>query len=424
MRTRTFQHMIIGILACLIITSAAWADLPAADRLYAEKSYAMAAVEYATLLDSGLSAKELPEVRAKWADCVLKGKDPAQTEDAVKILKELIDSEDHGRWWAEANESLALHYLETNRWSFPNEIKQDREAAGDYWGGSSEVELARRRFIDVSFTLGDFATSYWGWASPPITPLRLDAKSIQTEAQPNQGLVVLYEEILKVAKSDEDKAKSHYSLAMANAQNYYVDANKKKDEATKHFNAVIQDFPLSEWVDDAYYQFAVSHENQQDYVKALELYREFQKHFRKGDSQWFDDIERRVKDIAEPKAQIAISNTFVPGSEVRLSLNWRNLKQAQMTFYKIDLTKELNLFTDAQWKPQGFQQYQELLKYIVEDSGRLNLLPVALSFEAELKDEGKHLMYSETKGLAEWRRQKDSDELEPQTGILAPGAYI
>lgn len=415
----------LGLLCALLAPQSARAfsasDLVTADKYYAEKSYQLAATEYAKFLDQGDDDKLKREVSFKWSDSVVKPADEANREKAEKRLQELIDGKEHDRWWAEAAVSLAAHYTTRDPYGKMNEIKKWLDDARDWWAGSSDTDLARPKFIEISFQLADFVTSRWGWYNVDIRPIRLGEKTVvpATPQQGNQTLVMLYEEVLKVAKADADKARAHYGLAMAYMQNYSGDT-KLRDKAVEEFQEIIDDYEESEWADDAYYQLGQYYENQkQDYVKAVEAYQDLASNFKTGQSQWLDDAKRRVEYIVNPQLSVSVGNTFIPGSEIQFNMGWRNVKRVDLRFYQLDMTKEIRIKDDK----NGMSSYSDMAQHLVQ-SGRYKSLPVALSVELDLKDEGKHIQHGEYKSLADWRKDSPEDKAEPKDGQLPTGAYL
>ncbi|HPB68310.1 MAG TPA: hypothetical protein PKU74_05310, partial [Candidatus Omnitrophota bacterium] len=183
-----------------------------ADRHWLEKSYQMAVPLYeAALKSNDIPEKTAREIRFKLADCLWRAGGEARAKQSEKMLKEQVASEEHDRWWAEANESLAGYYLQKDRWSHAEEIKEALVNAREFWAGETDMKLARPRFIQASFTLGDFISQHWGWYYTGIRRTLLSGEGEPPAAPGDQGLNVLYEEVLKVAETDADKAKAHYS---------------------------------------------------------------------------------------------------------------------------------------------------------------------------------------------------------------------
>ena len=406
-------------------------SMESADQLREEKSFRQAAEQFKGLLENDdLSKDELREIQFKFADSSWRTKETIRYEDAIKVLKELIESDDPDRWWAEASESLADHHVAINQYQHQEDIKQFYSSAREYWAGSKDIKLARERFIDVTFKLGDYISKNWGWNHLGIKSVRGFEEVSPPEGSQRNSMEILYEDILKVVKSDEDKAKVYYSLGMSYFHSYYHQENKEK--ALTYFNKIIKEFPTSEWADDSYFQSGQYYQQKNEFHKALEAYHGLLKHFRIGESQFVNNAKQQIKSITDPQLQLVSSYTYLPGSEVQLNLNWRNVSQANVNIFKIDLTNELkldDLHVDVSKggnrndHNRGISNYQEMIKRVVE-SNRYKAFPSVASFRLNLKNEGKYLRHADAKGLADWRQEEHQEEVDLKQGILEPGAYL
>ena len=427
------KYLCIGFL-CLLFTASSDFPFPqaysnnsdptvaAADQLRQEKSYRLALDQYIQILSNPtLSQDQKREYQFKQADCAWRTQEADRFAEAEKNLNEIIESKDHDLGWAEANESLAEFYLYKDRWGYMNQIKTLLDNARNYWAGSSDLDLAKGRFIKLNFTLADFIAQNWGWYYNGIVPAS-DENAMPGSVQ-SQGLNVLFKEILEIATDDTDKAKATYSLGMCFLNQYNNDKEQKLPE--KYFKELIEWYPASEWTDDAYYQLGQYYERQNDLEKALGVYRDLVRRFKPGDSPWVDDSNSRIKDITTAQLRVSVGYTFLPDSEIQFSLGWRNIKEASVTFYRLDLLNELQLnrsksATDSEY---GVENYSMLLKNLV-DSRKYTSLPVELSFHKVLKDEGKHIWYEENKGLAEWQTTQPEEQLDHKKGVLPIGTYL
>ncbi len=378
--------------------------LSQANKLWKEKSYQMAVNAYKKIhIDEGVSEGRQREVSFKLADSLWRIGGNKNQKEAEQILQNFIEGKQEDRWQAESYASLAELYLQKDRWQKQQQIKEYLGKAKDYWAGASNVERARKRFIKISFMLGDFIAQTTGWNDDSIEDL--------------------YKAIIKVAKSDADKSKAYYTLAMG----YFNQSHdkKKKDKASEYFRKVIDKYSLSEWADDSYYYLGLMYERQQEFVKAVKVYKEMLSKFQRGQSSWVDNIQRQLKNIIEPDISVSVGNTFLPDSEIQFNVRWHNVSEANMTLYKMDFIQELRL-NDAKSvnsSYRGVDSYSRLLERLVK-SKRYQLLPVARSWQTQLKNEKKYQWHNALKGLAEWQREDDKEKVDFKKGKLAAGAYL
>ncbi|MBK6896672.1 MAG: tetratricopeptide repeat protein [Alphaproteobacteria bacterium] len=401
-------------------------DMEDGRKYYDEKSWQLALEQFGKLLEQKTEREDLSrEVLFKWSDCILRLNDQAQALKATQNLQTIITGKEQDRWWAESNVALAIYFIQIDPYGKQQDVRLALDSARNWWAGSTDLDLARAKFLEISFQLADFITTRWGWYYTEIQPIRLgEAQKMIAPPTPNPqpsniGLQVLYEEILKVAQTDDDKARAHYGLAMASMSNYTGD-QKLHDKAAEEFNIVIKDFPKSEWADDAFYQLGMSYENRQDFVKAVEIYNLFISTFKPGESQWLDEIKRRVEYITQPQLNISTGQTFVPGSQVNLNLNWRNIKDVEFTLYNLDMTQAMSLSNF----PNGINSYYDVVQRFRDNKGLMANLPVALQWKLNMNDEGKHIYHGESRSLAKWRVSEPGGAFKPEDGILPVGAYI
>ena len=421
--------LVVGMIIATYFNSVGYALdkdlLQHADQSWQEQSYQIAIGRYRRVLkEEDIKAKQLAEIQFKLADSLWRSGNRKFDEEAKKILIPLTELKGHHRWSAEADESLAEFYLDRDRWSSQEKIKEGLSRAREYWAGETDIKLARPRFIKVSFTLADYLSQNWGWYYSEIKPTSLSESPVPLPGTTNKyGLNIIFDEILKVARKKEDKAKAYYSLGMVLSRRANTDKEKKL--VKEYFQGVIEQYSDSEWCDDAYYYLGEYYNQRQQFKKALRAYQGLVGRYRKGESKWLDDAKRRIEDITEPKINTGIGYTFLPESEIQFNLSWRNIKQAQFTIYKMDLVKNLQkdllkAITDSDY---GIDNYREYLERIVT-SNRYRLLPVEASWTLDLKNEGKHMWHQENKGLAAWRQKGKEEDLDPRLGKLAPGAYL
>ena len=131
-------------------------DLKKADRLYADQSYGLAAPEYARLMAQKTDNDALArEVEFKWADSIIRGRNEAARQKAEKTLTDIATGKKDDRWKAEAAVTLAHYYvaIRNDPWSHQQQIRDGLDYSRNYWARSSDLDLARPKFIEASFML-------------------------------------------------------------------------------------------------------------------------------------------------------------------------------------------------------------------------------------------------------------------------------
>jgi len=403
-----------------------------AEQLLDEKSYQLALEKYKLFAaEPGITVDQKRESIFRIADCSWRIGNTTLNAEASLALKQQVIAPDHDRWWAEANQSLAEYFIKYEQYSHRETIKKLLMSAREFWSGYADTGLARPRFIQVTFTLAEYVLQNWGnyFETPDQTSFRAE-KEDDMIGPPEHfgpiGIKNLMQDVLKVAEKPEDKARATYLLASVGMST--GDETRQK-ESIGYFETLIKDYNTSEWVDDAFNQLASMYERRNDFIKALETYQALLTQFKPGESSFLDNARSRVKDITTPVIQPGVSYNFLPESQIRFSLRWRNLKEAEFTFFRIDLTEELRFDPnkDSTNNDRGVDSYARLLKILV-DSRRYEQLPIALTFKRKMKDEGKYLWSTEEKSLSEWQLPDNTDDRNEKPdsprGTLPVGAYL
>jgi uncharacterized protein YfaS (alpha-2-macroglobulin family) len=289
-----------------------------AERDYEEKSFARAHALY-----EEAARLQLPDDEKRWvtfrladtawrADASAPDGDAAPREAARVALEALANGTIQDRVRAEANESLG-DYLGTHpRVRNPYQAQQYYIGALDWWAGSSDLESARRRYLDI----------VWKMADLPY--------GVQL---PRQVLV----NAVQIAAGPQERARAQFLLATQ-----YVNERTAAsiERATELFEQIIAVGKKTEWYDDALYFEAV---NLQDYPKAVTLLRRLIAEYAKGESPWVDDAQRVIADITAVSVVAGAPQTYLPDSEQEIVIGSRNAKQIEITLYVVNLT------TDATW---------------------------------------------------------------------------
>src|SRR5687768_1616409 len=271
----------------------------AAEKEYAQRSYARAHELYASVDKSKLAPAEVRWVEFRLADTSWRAQSSTQSSDRTKLeeaekqLRALISAAekeiDRDLVWAEANESLGDFFWSRNQmnwsaaWPF-------YERALDWWAGQRDLELARLRYLTIIFRA----------ASPPMA----NDYYVYTSYGNNIPVSIL-ENALKISTNDNDRSHLNYLIAMGMRYNGRGDASARQ-RVPDYFEDALKAGKQSAWYDDALYHYAEWMSNfgsmrevggvwqpQPDYVKALELFRRLVTEFAKGESRYFDQATQQ-----------------------------------------------------------------------------------------------------------------------------------
>jgi len=367
-----------------------------AEAHYARGSYALAREVY-----EGASALELTPDQAQWvafrlADCAWRAAAKTNEADTTTLDRARVELEalatdperveDRSAIWAEANESLGdFHWSRRSSRDWWQGWTR-YEKALSWWAASSDVDVARRRYLDIVFAAGlpAWETSPWnrgGYAS-----------SLPRDVLSNAA---------KIALEPKDRASASYLLGMhfsRQGQNLAV-----KGHAERAFRAVLELGKSVEWYDDALYQLAnhLHHQGraarnqngdwiwEPDYVEALVLYRRLLREFRKGETHWYDRADAAVREITSPVVQVTLGQFFLPGSEVAYRLDWRNVDSVQLALYPTELARDVSVTQSNQdWLASVPLQRMEARKrwtHATKDDGRHRPGTATLTIDDEVQ---------------------------------------
>jgi alpha-2-macroglobulin len=323
-----------------------------AEKYYAEASYSKANELYLRARELKLSPQETRWVSFRLADTRWRAQAATQTSDSTKyeearqelevLVRDIQRLEDRDGLWAEVQESLGDFWWvrrDSKNW-YP--AWQHYQLAMDFWAGSADLETARQRYLKIVWKISkpDWAEAYYYYGY-----------------YGNYVPLEILQNALKIARSTDEKAHAHYLIAMT-LRGQGGDWEQRQ-RVPEEFEAAIAAGRASDWYDDAIYYYAEwmlsygriwqddnnTWRQEQDFVKALELFRRITGEFQKGDSRYYDLATQQIANITKPSISIGVGNIFLPNSEIQFYLNWRNTRRIELSLYKVDLTRDLK-FTD------------------------------------------------------------------------------
>jgi uncharacterized protein YfaS (alpha-2-macroglobulin family) len=351
-----------------------------AERLYNEASYAQSHALYEKAAALKPSAGEARWVEFRLADTLWRAEAATETADSTKFdrareqLEELVRDRvdvpaEHDVVWAEAQQSLGDFWWarrDSHNWG---SAWAHYQQALDWWAGAREVEPARARYLKLVRAISSPANVdsnyYYGYYGN-VLPLEI------------------LENVLQIATDPNDKAQAHYLLAMTMRTQGDTEQRRRVPE---EFEAALAAGKTSDWYDDALYFYAEWMVNagtlrqlengqwvqEQNYVRALELFRRMLKEYRKGETRYYDLAAQQVENIIKPSLSLNTTNIYLPDSEIQAYVGWRNLKRIDFALYRVELPRDVNFTSKDQnsgmWVQQIRTAGQEKVKAWSKETG-------------------------------------------------------
>ena len=320
----------------------------AAEKEYAQKSYARAHEIYAGIDKSKLTATEIRWVEFRLADTSLRSTLSTTVFDASKLdqprkeLEELIRAADkdvdRDLVWAEAHETLGDSFWIHGITNWPASWPHYQQAL-DWWAGQRDLDLARARYLAIIFRAAEppgIHDSYFYTYYGNTIPLNL------------------LENALKISTTANDRSHVNYLIAMTMRYTNAGDIGMRQ-RVPDYFEDALTAGKQSAWYDAALYYYAGWMNNtgpmreidaqwraEPDYGKALELYRRLTREFSVGETRYLEDATRQIANITKPDVKVGISNIFLPDSELQFGLTSRNVRRIDFAVYRIDLSLDVS----------------------------------------------------------------------------------
>ncbi len=326
----------------------AYAELKTqAEQFYAEKSYARAYDLYEQAQKMKTADSDQRWIRFRLADTLWR-KAPRDTSDdttlqtarknLTAVINEIQRPEDRDRTWAEANESMGDSWIYGSRRANASAAWQFYSEAAQWWAQSSDIDLARDRYISIVWRTLDAEAGNWQWRGRSgVVPLEV------------------VRNVLKIAVNEEDRCRAHFEIAMKlryvgngnprvmqDVSNHFDAALESKDRGSRYVDALMA---YADW-SESYGKVKVLENGQwqwePDYVRAASLYKRLLDEFKPEEIDR-DEVMRRYGDIILPSVSVYASQAFLPGSEIAFDAQWRNVKQVHFTLYRVDLRERTAL---------------------------------------------------------------------------------
>ncbi len=321
-----------------------------AEKFYADKSFAKAREVYARANVTNLPPAESRWVEFRLADSQWRAQAATQTADTTKLdqareeleklVRDVKREEEKDRVWVEVQESLGdFHWTRRDQQNW-GAAWPYYQSALDWWAGARNLDLARERYLDL----------VWRMAKPP---------GVQREYQygywGNYVPLEVLDNTLQIAKSENDRAHAHFLIAMT-VRNQGGDWDRRA-RVPEEFEGALKSGKATDWYDDALYNYAEwmagqgravpladgNWRQEPDYSKALELFRRLVTEFAKGETRYWEQAQQQIKNITESQLGVSVGNIFLPDSEIQYALNWRNVKQVELSLYPVELNRDVKL---------------------------------------------------------------------------------
>jgi len=327
-----------------------------AEAAYAEKSWAQAERLFDGISTEGLSPEEAEWIQfRKTASRIFnllsdEKRDNRELENARAALKKMIEppspdapTPPKNNFWAEVNECLGDSYLVQNAWLHYNQYQQAwtfYAAALDYWAGSTELERAQDKYIEIVW-------KYLSFSPGSGVPYFVFNQNVVPED--------ILQNAIKIARTKGEEARIRILLATS-----YRNRSFEPDThflTNQEYQKVLESEKTTPWYDMALFEYGQWLENmgklvwisegrytyKPDYEKALQVYKKLLQDFTKEESPYYEQAQNAIKRITETNLDVHVNYFFLPDSKIEFSLVYRNAEKIDLNLYPIDLNKDCAL---------------------------------------------------------------------------------
>ena len=342
---------------CLFGAVSPWLEglpvLTEAEALFAQGAYqrSLEAYEGIDVKDETLTAPQQRWILFRRLDSQWRSLNATQQPDQGPLmevgrsLQRMVDDRDASQG-VDALEAALLESLGDFWWTSRNRRQWAQawsayQRALDYWAGSSDLEVARDRFLNILWKAS---------AVPQARPYEIYGSA------GNYLPVDVLEQATRIALTPEDRSHAYYLLARSLQQRWGVQA-RSYERILRAFEKATDTTTKHAWLDDALAQQAQwlgsqgraeQREDGQwsflpDYPAALKVWRRLLELYDEAQTRYHAQASRSVEDILQVRADLAVDHAFKPESKIRLHVHWRNLESFELKVYPMDLVKDLAL---------------------------------------------------------------------------------
>ena len=359
---RLWMGSCLIVTQCLLGAVTPWLEgLPAlteAEALFARGAYqrSLEAYQGIDVKDEALTAQQQRWILFRRLDSQWRSLSATQQPDQGPLmevgrsLQRVVDDRDASQG-VDAMEAALLESLGDFWWTSRNRRQWNQawsayQRALDFWAGSSELEVARDRFLNILWKAS---------AVPQARPYEMYGSA------GNYLPVDVLEQATRIARTPEDRSHAYYLLARSLQQRWGVQA-RSYERILRAFERATDTSTQHAWLDDALAQQAQwlgsqgraeQREDGQwsflpDYPAALKVWRRLLDLYGKEETRYHASATRSVEEILKVRADLAVDHAFKPDSRIRLHVRWRNIESFQLKIYSMDLVQDLALTDKGQ----------------------------------------------------------------------------
>lgn len=318
----------------------------AAEVLYARGEFGDARELYLSIDSAKLPAEEGRWVEFRSEDTEWRAQDrgpkviPERRRQAGILLEKLVAgvkrTEEGDRVWAEACESLGdFEWARDGLRDWPR-AWQRYKAALDWWAGSTEIELARTRYLNLLWK----ATLRYDTVGKPATIPLKDLPEFRGALE--KGLLL--------TTSREDASYLSYRLAVLLGRGT---SQAEREKILRFYDEATALGVGCPWYGQSLFDYAQWCESSSGAEfrglwlayggsgasRALDLYERIVRDFKPGETPGYAAAKQKVDALKQPSLELGVSSVFLPGSAIPVTLSHRNLRSVELVLYRLDLTR-------------------------------------------------------------------------------------